>query len=58
MAERLAASLDSQHFGVKSLYLIGSTSDGTAGLRSDIDLIIHFDGSESQKEELIHWLEG
>jgi predicted nucleotidyltransferase len=30
MAERLAASLDSQHIGVKSIYLFGSTNDGTA----------------------------
>ncbi len=58
MAERLAASLDSQHFGVKSVFLFGSTNDGTAGLRSDIDLIIHFEGSEAQKAELFHWLEG
>lgn len=58
MAERLAASLDSQHFGVKSIYLFGSTNEGTAGLRSDIDLIIHFEGSEAQKAELFHWLEG
>ncbi len=58
MAERLAASLDSQHFGVKSVYLFGSTNDGTAGHRSDIDLIIHFEGAESQKTELFHWLEG
>lgn len=58
MAERLAASLDSQRFGVKSVYLFGSTNDGTAGMRSDIDLIIHFEGSESQREELSHWLEG
>jgi hypothetical protein len=58
MAERLAASLDSQHFGVKSVYLFGSTKDGTAGRRSDIDLIIHFEGSEGQKAQLFHWLEG
>jgi len=58
MAERVAASLDSQRFGVESVYLFGSTNDGTAGLGSDIDLIIHFEGSEQQKLELIHWLEG
>ncbi len=58
MAERLAAALDSQRFGVKSVYLFGSTNDGTAGLRSDIDLIIHFEGSESQKVELFNWFEG
>ncbi len=58
MAERLAAALDAQRFGVKSVYLFGSTNDGTAGLRSDIDLIIHFAGSEAQKAELFNWFEG
>ncbi len=58
MAERLAASLDSQRFGVKSIFLFGSTNEGTAGRRSDIDLILHFEGSDEQKGDLFHWLEG
>lgn len=58
MAERVAASLDARRFGVNSVYLFGSTNDGTAGFGSDIDLIVHFEGSAQQKLELVRWLEG
>lgn len=58
MAERLAASVDSERFGVKAFYLFGSTNNGTAGPGSDIDLLIHFEGSKQQRAELENWLEG
>ena len=58
MAEILASKLDLDRFGVKGIYLIGSTKNATAGPASDIDLIIHFDGSEEQKKCLNTWLEG
>jgi pyruvate, water dikinase len=40
------------------MYLFGSTKNATAGPGSDIDLLIHFRGSEEQLQELILWLEG
>jgi len=55
--EEIAEKLDSDFYGVESLYLIGSTKDGTAGPASDIDLLVHFNGTEEQKEKLISWLE-
>ena len=58
MSERIAASLDPERFGVKSIYLFGSTNYGTAGPGSDIDLIVHFGGTEQQKNDLTQWLEG
>lgn len=58
MAELLASRIDSKRFGVKGLYLFGSTSTGTAGPGSDIDIIIHFDGDDSQRKALESWLEG
>ena len=58
MAERMAAQLDGPRFGVKTLYLFGSTKNATAGPGSDINLLIHFQGSELQKEQLVLWLEG
>ncbi len=58
MAERIAAELDPKHFGVKGIYLIGSTSNATAGPGSDIDLLIHFQGDETQRGELSKWLDG
>jgi predicted nucleotidyltransferase len=58
MAERLGAHLDSQRFGVKALYVIGSVRNGTAGPASDIDLLVLFDGTPRQRGELLLWLEG
>jgi pyruvate,water dikinase len=58
MAQRLAEKLDPNYFGVKGVYLIGSTNTGNAGPGSDIDLIIHFEGQEKQRQELLQWLEG
>ena len=58
MAERMAGQLDGDRFGVKAMYVFGSTKNATAGPGSDIDLLIHFLGSEKQKQQLVLWLEG
>jgi len=58
MAECIAERLDPSRFGVKNAYLIGSVNSGTAGPGSDIDIILHFAGSEDQKKDLELWLEG
>ncbi|MCG3136762.1 MAG: hypothetical protein HJJLKODD_00598 [Phycisphaerae bacterium] len=58
MAEAIAAQLDGERFGVTALYIFGSTKNATAGPASDIDLLIHFCGSESQRHDLTGWLEG
>ena len=57
-AEQLAANLDPERFGVKGIYIFGSTKNATAGPQSDIDLIIHFAGSKKQRNDLGLWLEG
>ena len=58
MAERIAADLDPARFGVVAIYLFGSTKNATAGPASDIDLLIHFRGSDEQRTDLASWLEG
>ena len=58
MVEKLASQLDPQRFGVKSLHLAGSTQNTTAQAGSDIDLLINFSGTKSQKKDLLTWLEG
>jgi len=58
MAERIAAELDPVRFGVKAVYLIGSTKNATAGPSSDIDLLVHVTGDEAQRAELYTWLDG
>jgi hypothetical protein len=56
--EKLAAQLDPDRFGVKGLYLFGSVKNAQSGPASDIDILIHFDGTEEQKKDLKTWLEG
>lgn len=58
MAERIAASIDVAASGVVAMYLFGSTENGNAGPASDIDLIVHFRGSDSQRSDLETWLAG
>jgi pyruvate,water dikinase len=58
MAQLIASHLDADRFGVTAMYVIGSTKNATAGPKSDIDLLVHFHGTERQKEQLSFWLEG
>ena len=58
MAQGIAQQLDPATFGVKAFYIIGSTKNATAGPQSDIDLLIHFEGLEGQRRDLLLWLEG
>jgi len=58
MAEALAAQIDPVRYGVVAIYVFGSTKNATAGPESDIDILIHFRGTESQRLELTTWLQG
>jgi predicted nucleotidyltransferase len=58
MAEKIAAQLDPERFGVAGFYVFGSTKNATAGPASDIDILVHFRGTEEQREDLELWLEG
>ncbi|MFA7626414.1 MAG: PEP/pyruvate-binding domain-containing protein [Candidatus Kapaibacterium sp.] len=58
MAESIALKLDGERFGVKAVYLFGTVFLETAGPNSDIDLLVHFEGSDTQKKELDIWFEG
>ena len=58
MAEHMAAELDAERFGIKALYIFGSTKNATAGPGSDIDLIVHLAGDDHSCPELQAWMEG
>jgi len=58
MVKKIASHLDPKKYGIKGFYVFGSTKNATAGPASDIDILIHFSGSKSQKESLNSWLEG
>lgn len=58
MAEHMAAQLDPDRFGVKALYVFGSTKNATAAAGSDIDLLVHVDGTLEQRRSLEAWFDG
>jgi len=58
MAERIAREMDFEAYGVKGVYLFGSTNTCTARLNSDIDLLIHIEGGPEQRKRLDLWLNG
>ena len=58
MAEHIASQLDPERFGVAGFYVFGSTKNATAGMGSDIDIIVHFRGTRKQRADLLNWLEG
>jgi pyruvate,water dikinase len=58
MAESIALKLQPDRFGVKNIYLFGTVFNETAGPNSDIDLLVHFEGTKEQKRELDIWFEG
>ena len=58
MVNIIVKKINANKFGVKAIYIIGSTKNANAGPASDIDLLIHFKGNENQKKELTAWVEG
>jgi pyruvate,water dikinase len=58
MAETIASKIDPERFGVKGFYIFGSTKNATAKAGSDIDILVHFEGTKEQRRDLENWLEG
>jgi pyruvate, water dikinase len=58
MAERIAADAEAARFGIKAMYIFGSTKNATAGPASDIDLLIHVETDTAKRQALALWLEG
>jgi pyruvate,water dikinase len=58
MAKTIASKLDPTLFGVTAFYVFGSTKNATAGPGSDIDVLIHFHGTDDQRKNLNLWLDG
>ncbi len=58
MAEHIASEVDPARFGIKGMYVFGSTKNATAGPGSDIDLIVHVNADDEARRQLEVWLEG
>ncbi|GAB4128291.1 MAG: hypothetical protein Fur0015_01990 [Ignavibacteriales bacterium] len=57
-AEKIAKKIDPDEFGVKAIYLYGSTKNANANSQSDIDLIVHIEDNPEKRKLLEKWFEG
>lgn len=58
MAQRIAALVDAPRFGIKAMYVLGSTKNANAGPQSDIDLLVHVQEPARERDALTAWLSG
>lgn len=59
MAQKIAEGMDMERFGVKGVYLFGSTDTGSTGIGSDIDLLVHVeDANDKVMAPFRQWLDG
>jgi hypothetical protein len=58
MVEKIASELDGNRFGVKGMYVFGSTKNAISGPGSDIDIIVHIDKERCNLTNLSTWFEG
>ena len=58
MAKEIAANADLSKYGLEAIYLIGSAKAATAGPGSDLDLLVHFNGTPEQKNRFEEWIDG
>jgi len=58
MVQNIADKTNFEYYGLKAMYIIGSTKEAKAGPASDIDLLVHFNGTEYQKNLFKSWIDG
>ncbi len=58
MAEQIASQINPELYGIKGMYIFGSTKNATAGPGSDIDLLIHVNKNDEKLYEFKIWLDG
>ncbi|MBW2731627.1 MAG: nucleotidyltransferase domain-containing protein [Deltaproteobacteria bacterium] len=57
-AESVSRHISREDFGVKGVFVFGSTKNATSQAGSDIDLLIHLNSTETQQKALEQWLQG
>lgn len=58
MTLSLAEKTDLEKYGIRGMYLVGSTKDATAGPASDIDLLIFIKNDVQKQLMLQEWIDG
>lgn len=56
LIEVMTKNIDRQKYGIKKIFVLASSIAANSRPYSDIDVIIHFDGDQNQKENLLLWL--
>ncbi|MCD6111666.1 MAG: hypothetical protein J7J86_00195 [Bacteroidales bacterium] len=56
VAEYFSKETDLKKYGLKAIYLIGSTKNACAGPASDIDLLVHCDTDCFKKSKFLAWV--
>jgi len=58
MAEAFAQSIDMKKYNIIGIYLAGSVFKGESTPESDINLVIHSNAKQSEKDDFLKWAEG
>ncbi len=58
MAEKISGTIDVKKYGIKGIYILGSTKNATANASSDIDLVIHVLNNKDKINALKNFLDG
>jgi hypothetical protein len=58
MAEQIASQVKPGMYGIKGIYIFGSTKNANAGPASDIDILVHIDHYNKDIEGFKIWLDG
>lgn len=58
MAEQIASQVKPGAYGIKAMYIFGSTKNASAGPASDIDILVHIIQYNEEINEFKIWLDG
>lgn len=58
MAEQIASQVKPGTYGIKAMYIFGSTKNASAGPASDIDILVHINQYNEEINEFKIWLDG
>ncbi len=56
-AEQIGREVDPDLLGIKAMYYFGSAKEDKAGPKSDIDILVHYDGNEVHRDRILEWFD-
>ncbi|MCX7880117.1 MAG: PEP/pyruvate-binding domain-containing protein [Ignavibacteria bacterium] len=55
--DRMVGKMKIHHYGVRGIYLFGTVFTKTATETADVDLLVHYDGQEMNRQKLCAWFD-